>query len=738
MNSSYLAVHKQSIVKLLILSMIIGLTACGGGGHKSPSTPTPDITPADFSFTLPQGGVYAPGEMATTDPITITDIDELVDISISAGGEYAINDGSFTSSAGQIASNQSLVARAAAPTNFGETLKVTLTVGTVEQSFTVASIARDIIPDTFSFSALSDVGLSAKPESTAVTITGINDAAPVTIEGGEYAIAGGEYADAEGTVTKDQTITVRLTASNAFSTTSTAKLTVGGVEADFAVTTLARDITPKAFGFSPESDADFETLYTSNNVKVSEINDAAPVTISGGEYAVNGGTYTTAPGTVVDGDTVSVRLTSAASGGTTTNATLNIGGVDAVYTVTTVQDLVSPVVELYFPTQLGITDKATLRVRGVASDDLSGVSYVKVNGVDAETSDDYATWQATIDLALGENEISLIAEDGSGNITPSKVFATITRSDDLTGAYNVVDETMERFYGLQFLPETEQLFFVEDRRNFYFMNPETGAVTMASAAVDPVNHDTELNGRTFGSGYYSINGEKGMYVGGRSGVYHVNLGSGERTLLSDISFSDNTLPFDTLSVVSVYEGVSLDKSYLLVGDVVSPQLIKVNLQTGEKQAFSDNNDTSLGVEVSSGINEAHISPDKKKVYVVTSSGIYSINLDDESRTLIADNNDVGNGIKIPTYGTSLINEGSELCGHAIDNGSRYIPCIDVSEGGGLVRRLLSDSVPPDVIDAFSSSASWEAKGLFYTSYATFIAVTDMFTGEHVVLMKVEG
>jgi hypothetical protein len=73
------------------------------------------------------------------------------------------------------------------------------------------------------------------------------------------------------------------------------------------------------------------TTVTSNTITVSGINAATPISITGGTYAINGEVYTSASGTVNNGDTVTVQLTSSGSYSTTTNATLTIGGVSDTF-----------------------------------------------------------------------------------------------------------------------------------------------------------------------------------------------------------------------------------------------------------------------------------------------------------------------------------------------------------------------------------------------------------------------
>ncbi|MBI2315908.1 MAG: hypothetical protein HYU75_02425 [Betaproteobacteria bacterium] len=105
--------------------------------------------------------------------------------------------------------------------------------------------------------------------------------------------------------------------------------------ARFAATVLAVDTTPEAFSFDARRDVARHGVTTSNALTVSGINAPAAISIAGGEYSVDGGTYTAAPGSVGNGQQVSVRLVASSSYSTTTTATLTIGGVSANFNATT-------------------------------------------------------------------------------------------------------------------------------------------------------------------------------------------------------------------------------------------------------------------------------------------------------------------------------------------------------------------------------------------------------------------
>ena len=95
------------------------------------------------------------------------------------------------------------------------------------------------------------------------------------------------------------------------------------------------DTTPDPFTFTDQIDVALSTVITSNTITVAGINIPAPISIAGGTYAINGGSYTSASGVVSNADTVTVQQTSSGSSSTTTDATLTIGGVPDTFSVTT-------------------------------------------------------------------------------------------------------------------------------------------------------------------------------------------------------------------------------------------------------------------------------------------------------------------------------------------------------------------------------------------------------------------
>ena len=174
-------------------------------------------------------------------------------------------------------------------------------------------------------------------ESNPITVAGITAPASISIIGGEYRIGAGSYTSAPGTVNQGDSITVRLTSSDSSSTSSNVTLTIGGVSDTFSVTTV--DTIPDAFTFTDQTGVPLNSLRESNSITVAGITGPASISITlGGEYKIGAGSYTSASGTVNNGDTITVRQTSSGSFSTTTNATLTIGGVSDTFSVTTLNN----------------------------------------------------------------------------------------------------------------------------------------------------------------------------------------------------------------------------------------------------------------------------------------------------------------------------------------------------------------------------------------------------------------
>lgn len=297
-----------------------------------------DITPDAFSFP-PRADVTA-ASLVVSDPVLITGVSAPVQVSVT-GGEYSIDGVNWTAASQSIPNNTTVRVRVLSSATAGGTATVVLTVSGVSAGFTVTTTVEDRSPDPFAFAPLAGVVPGSAPASNEVTISGINVPVSISIApvgaptDAAFSINGAPYSSTPAQVVAGDRVRVRQTASVAFNATTTVTLTVGDFDAAFAVTTQPLDALPDAFAFTAQGDVPLASVRTSNTVTLAGINTRVPVSITGGEYSVNGGAYTAAAGEVAAGDQVTVRLVSASAFATTTTATLNVSGVTAAFSVTT-------------------------------------------------------------------------------------------------------------------------------------------------------------------------------------------------------------------------------------------------------------------------------------------------------------------------------------------------------------------------------------------------------------------
>ncbi len=186
--------------------------------------------------------------------------------------------------------------------------------------------------DQANFQPKVEQALGALVESAPWQAIGTANGSAILIVGGEYRVDGGSYTGNPGTINAGQAVTVRLTTSASYGQPTTATLTVGGTQRSFTATTQILDTTPNPFNFQTQANAATNSWISSDTVTVQGITGPAPISITGGEYRINAGAFTSATGAINPGDTVTVREMSGVAN-QIVRATLTIGNVQAVFDV---------------------------------------------------------------------------------------------------------------------------------------------------------------------------------------------------------------------------------------------------------------------------------------------------------------------------------------------------------------------------------------------------------------------
>ncbi|MEW6765454.1 MAG: choice-of-anchor I family protein [Pseudomonadota bacterium] len=105
--------------------------------------------------------------------------------------------------------------------------------------------------------------------------------------------------------------------------------------------TKLSDQAPDAFTLADQTDVATSTVVISAAITPSGFDAATAISITDGEYSINGGDFMSSAAYITPGDSVQVRVTSASTAGAATSAVLTIGGVSDTFTVTT-QSAASP------------------------------------------------------------------------------------------------------------------------------------------------------------------------------------------------------------------------------------------------------------------------------------------------------------------------------------------------------------------------------------------------------------
>jgi hypothetical protein len=95
------------------------------------------------------------------------------------------------------------------------------------------------------------------------------------------------------------------------------------------------DTTPDAFSFAAQSNVGAGAWVASKAITISGLEALAPIEAAGGEYKINAGSYTNAPGQVVNGDQLTVRVQASVDAGERAMMRVTVGGFSAAFEVTT-------------------------------------------------------------------------------------------------------------------------------------------------------------------------------------------------------------------------------------------------------------------------------------------------------------------------------------------------------------------------------------------------------------------
>ena len=237
----------------------------------------------------------------------------------------------------------------------------------------------DTTPDAFSFADQTNVPITTIMKSNSIQVSGINEPSTIRIMNGSYSINGSVFTNIEGTVNNGSKVQVRHTSSGKWGTTVNTTLTIGDITDTFSSTTAwGVDTKPNAFNFLDQSNVARLALITSNSLSIRGIDTPTPISITNGQYSVNGAPFTNMLGIIYNGDRVQLQHTSASTFATKTNTVITIGELSNTFTSKTLAADTIPDA-FVIPTKTAIAPDSTVEFDPVLVSGINTSVIVKVS-----------------------------------------------------------------------------------------------------------------------------------------------------------------------------------------------------------------------------------------------------------------------------------------------------------------------------------------------------------------------
>lgn len=236
-------------------------------------------------------------------------------------------------------------------------------------------------------------------------------------------------------------------------------------------------------------------------------------------------------------------------------------------------------VTVHFPISYSLTDAQAITVRGTAAD-VDGIAAIRINGMLASTTDEFANWQLSVPLSPGENSIIIESEDTQGNIqSPAAqlvVYSGLIRSEEnesmeLDLANNrvlVTDIGLDAVVAIDLKTGTRTI--ISDTMT----GSGVGLERPDDIALDVANNRALI-----------VDADLGALV-------EVDLSSGDRTVISDSSTGSGV-------ELQVPRRIALDEtgSHAYVVDTANDSIVEVDLATGDRTTLSDAFISPVGIAI---------------------------------------------------------------------------------------------------------------------------------------------
>ena len=250
---------------------------------------------------------------------------------------------------------------------------------------------------------------------------------------------------------------------------------------DTFTVTRASVNNPNQFTFTDETSVERSTQQTSNLITIAGLTSGTSVSVSitGGTYSKNGGSYATANTTATNGDTFRVRHVSSSAVSTAVNTTLTVAGISDTYTTTTTSSYCPTTNTAHTITGITTTSTGTLSQTSIVSSN---------NSLICSLTTPYA-WQDGFNpssTAIRSNITSVSVTSGGGSVSLSRT----NNSTAHTITYTPPATSTETTAVVQIQHRKQDTYYDGDSGNYFWSSG--GALTTVNITVTicPVSQTT--------------------------------------------------------------------------------------------------------------------------------------------------------------------------------------------------------------------------------------------------------
>lgn len=358
----------------------------------------------------------------------------------------------------------------------------------------------------------------------------------------------------------------------------------------------------------------------------------------------------------------------------------------------------APTAAILFPTSQSLTTSNTITLRGTAADEEGdSISFLRVNGIDAQSDDGFATWQVQVPVEFGINELVVEVEDSAQNNNANAASVSVTQQPDfLSQASSAVYD-----------PLSEEFLVVERNNNtLVAVNATTGARrTISSSEIgsgpalpDPLSVALDESGSCSSVLPSATRCALTIHNIFSTDVFVIDLSTGDRALITSSERGEGptvNLPTSinahaSMPCPSVLEGST---HCALVADRSGGKLVALDLATGDRALISRKEERGEGLElilprsvIYDELNRCSlVLDDVTQCALLVSSGssnVMAVNLETGDRALIS-GADRGTG-PIPTFPFSMVLAQSNSCQTVLPESTHCALVLDGNNVNGTV------------------------------------------------------